>query len=450
MGDEPMAVISFAESAKRAVRLEHLWEYAAEEGNPGNEKHVTDIEVRLASCRLKNGVMLVDTPGVGSLALSGGAEALAYLPRCDLGVVLVDAASAINEEDLALLRALYGAGIPAMVLLSKADLLAPRDRDRMSRYIREQVHRNLELDLLVHPVSTVGPDESLLTRWFEDELATLLKQHGTLVAESLRRRIAHLRESVISTLETLLARRRGMITETASKIDTGAAERLLDGADEAIRQARDRIVNWLDDSTGFAENIPPQVARGVFASLASGLPNDYARIVEEALKKRGMAAYEVVTSLQDTLTTTVDSLRRVSPLADADVTSLRDYHGAGLPPPNFDLARDGSVVQPPWWTVMASPLRVRAVERAVWRRFGSEITDAVRSHDGQLRSWLRTNVARLVELYDAQAAAFREQIRRLSAESVRDGEMGGHAELEADLRELGMVRFRSDSSEGRS
>ena len=42
-GEKPVAIISFAESEKRAVGLEHVWEYASEEGNPGNQKHVTGI-----------------------------------------------------------------------------------------------------------------------------------------------------------------------------------------------------------------------------------------------------------------------------------------------------------------------------------------------------------------------------------------------------------------------
>ena len=65
------------------------------------------------SPRLREGVVLVDTPGVGSLAASGSAETFAYLPRCDLSVVLIDADSNLNDDDLSLLRALYEAGIPA-------------------------------------------------------------------------------------------------------------------------------------------------------------------------------------------------------------------------------------------------------------------------------------------------------------------------------------------------
>ena len=87
------------------VATSQLWEYASEEGNPGNCKHVTRIVVRLASARMKSGVVLVDTPGVGSLATAGAAEAMAYLPRCDLGIILVDSASTLGREDLMLLRA---------------------------------------------------------------------------------------------------------------------------------------------------------------------------------------------------------------------------------------------------------------------------------------------------------------------------------------------------------
>ncbi len=99
--------------------------------------------MQVPSSRLKSGVVLVDTPGVGSLATSGAAEAIAYLPRCDLGIVLIDAASTLNQDDVALLRTLYEAGIPAMVLLSKADLLATSDRAKMATYIEANSSKSL-------------------------------------------------------------------------------------------------------------------------------------------------------------------------------------------------------------------------------------------------------------------------------------------------------------------
>jgi GTP-binding protein EngB required for normal cell division len=206
-GDVPSVVVSFAETKPSSVGLEHLWEYASEEGNPGNCKHVTNILVKLPSARLQKGIVFVDTPGLGSLALAGGAETWAYLPRCDLAVVLVDAASTLNQEDLALVRRLYENGAHAMVLLSKADLLTPADRKQMTDYIQDQLRRQLGLELPVHPVSTIEAEQSLLTAWLDNELAPRFVQHRALTEGSIHRKIALVVESVIATLETIQARR---------------------------------------------------------------------------------------------------------------------------------------------------------------------------------------------------------------------------------------------------
>jgi hypothetical protein len=432
-GEKSGAVISFAESKNRTVGLEDVLEYASEEGNPRNQKHVTGIVVTLSSSRLRDGVILVDTPGVGSLALSGGALALAYLPRCDLG-------------DLALLRALYAAGIPAMLLLSKADLLTPSDRQRMAGYIRKQIGRELGVELAVHPVSTVRTDESLLTRWFEQELTPLLDQHRTLVEESLRRKIAHLRESVISTLETILVKRGGETTDGATNVDTAAANSRLENADEAIRYTRRQTVNWSDDRLDFAASIPSLVANAVLAVPASAPASELTGLVDQVLRRRGMAAYDVVAGLQDGLSTTIQSLRRVSQLADADVTSVRDFHAGSLPTPNLDLLRDKSFVTKPWWAAIVPSLAANSIERWVRRRFESEIGEVVQFYDRQVQMWLKTNCARLVDLYETQASAFREQIRRLTSESADSSVHGSDGTLERDLRGLRQNAAETDSA----
>ena len=46
LGENPGAIISFAESKNRAVGLEEVWEYASEERNPRNQKHVTNRQNR--------------------------------------------------------------------------------------------------------------------------------------------------------------------------------------------------------------------------------------------------------------------------------------------------------------------------------------------------------------------------------------------------------------------
>ena len=91
--------------------------------------------VEIPSARLSQGIVLVDTPGLGSLARRGAAETMAYLPACDLAILLIDAGATLNDEDIGTLRLLYEGGIPAIVLLSKADLLADADLGRVVGHI---------------------------------------------------------------------------------------------------------------------------------------------------------------------------------------------------------------------------------------------------------------------------------------------------------------------------
>ena len=129
------AGIEFAEAQPQIIPLSELPEFASEQKNPGNKKHVTRIFVKLPSARLAEGVTFVDTPGLGSLAVAGAEETIAYLPRCDLGIVLIDASAGLTQDDLVVVQALYQAGASTMVLISKADLFSAADREQMQRPI---------------------------------------------------------------------------------------------------------------------------------------------------------------------------------------------------------------------------------------------------------------------------------------------------------------------------
>jgi GTP-binding protein EngB required for normal cell division len=200
------ATISFAESQPIEAPPEQLVEYASEQRNPGNHKHVTRIVVGLPADRLRQGITIVDTPGVGSLASSGAAESMAYLPRCDLGIVLVDAGSTLVPDDVALVELLLQAGATVQVLLSKSDLLNDLERTRAMDYAKAQLRDQLCMDVPVYAISVRGEAAALCHHWSEAVLAASLAQHNRLAEESLRRKVATLRDSVETTLRD---RRRG-------------------------------------------------------------------------------------------------------------------------------------------------------------------------------------------------------------------------------------------------
>jgi GTP-binding protein EngB required for normal cell division len=201
---EPKLMVAYLDRKSEEIEIARLPEFVSEQFNPGNLKHVTRIVVELPSRRLQDGVVFVDTPGLGSLATAGAAETLAYLPQCDLGVVLVDAGSTLSQEDLSTLQSLYGAAIPALLILSKVDLLAPEDRDRSVRYISAQISSQLGLKLSIYPVSTKGGHARLLDEWFAHEIQPLCDRHQELAQQSLRRKIGALRDAVEAALKVRL------------------------------------------------------------------------------------------------------------------------------------------------------------------------------------------------------------------------------------------------------
>jgi GTP-binding protein EngB required for normal cell division len=224
----PRLTVRYADKNPEPFETSELSEFVTEQHNPANVKHVTQVVVELPSPRLSDGVVFVDTPGLGSLATSGAAETLAYLPRCDLGIVLIDAGSTLTEDDLSIIRALYQAGVPVSALLSKSDLLAMNDRAQSLAYVSQQITAQLGLNLRVCPVSVRPTHFGLLDDWFKQYILPLYERHQELAQESLRRKIGVLREAVQTALRTRLER-----SETKSNLrQTDIA-----GIDERLRNA---------------------------------------------------------------------------------------------------------------------------------------------------------------------------------------------------------------------
>lgn len=248
-GPAPEAGIEFAEAQPQIIPLSDLPEFATEQKNPGNKKHVTRIFVKLPSDRLAEGVTFVDTPGLGSLAVAGAEETIAYLPRCDLGIVLIDASAGLTQDDLIIVQALYRAGALAMVLVSKADLFSAADRQQMTDYVKTNLRAQLAVEPPVHAVSVSGKEAALCDDWFEKQLRPLLSRHVELASAVNKRKIGALHEAVVEALERRL--------QAASEIASQHGRALPETAVEALRNG-ERI---LERAQGHAFFLTKKIAK---------------------------------------------------------------------------------------------------------------------------------------------------------------------------------------------
>lgn len=91
---------------KRISRVE-IPDYVSEQGNPSNFKNVRLLKVEIPNPLLKEGVVFVDTPGVGSLNISHAETTYGFLPNADLLLFVSDASSGLTETELNFLKRGY-------------------------------------------------------------------------------------------------------------------------------------------------------------------------------------------------------------------------------------------------------------------------------------------------------------------------------------------------------
>lgn len=82
------------------VPVDQLASFVTEAANPENIKHVRSVELGLPAPLLRDGLVLVDTPGVGGLAGTHAAITLSALPMADAVLFVSDASQEYSSPEL--------------------------------------------------------------------------------------------------------------------------------------------------------------------------------------------------------------------------------------------------------------------------------------------------------------------------------------------------------------
>lgn len=430
-GGAALLTVSFADRKVERLPVERLPEFVSEMHNPANVKGVVRLVVELPSERLRSGLAFVDTPGLGSLAAAGAAETLAYLPQCDLGVVLIGAGSPLNQEDLSTIRMLYEAAIPAKVLLSKADLLAPADLESALLYTAGQIRAHLGVEIDVHPVSTAPSHAHLLNQWFSGEIAPLYERHRQLARESGRRKTGALREAVDAALQAKL---NGVGSASPpQKEELLDLERELREAAGKLEEARTFCLRAADEVRGLTAHAIDEAADALLAVWTGAAPNgaDPGAAVTGAIARTAAAAARVYTHLQDLARSLAVTLRRTAEtLGGSDAPADEELLHGLLEMPRFDPPPVNWSFGRPWVLFPGALARWR-IHGKLQAVLEEPLSEAFNTHGRLIENWARRALAELQLRFDASADVYRAQLARLT---VR-GDLGT-AEQQAILDDL--------------
>lgn len=204
--------VRFADRHEEVIDPSSLANLATETGNPDNRRGVASILVR--SPTVLDGLTLLDTPGVGSMSQSGPSQAFAWLPRCDLGLVLVAAGTPVGRDELALVAGLALAGIAVEVLVSKSDQLDASELESATEYVRRELRQAAGGGTVaVRPVSVESSSRHLLDSWMADELMPMVAARHRLVVQALARRL----RAIVSSLDSGVRHRTALDASTIDR-----------------------------------------------------------------------------------------------------------------------------------------------------------------------------------------------------------------------------------------
>jgi predicted GTPase len=189
------------------IPIEAISDFVAETGNPRNEKEVLEVVVSYPSPYLKDGVRLVDTPGVGSVYTHNTDVAYRYLPKCDAALFLLSTDQPAGSAEIDFLRDVRRYASRIFFLLNKTDYLSAEEVDSALAFARQTVEQVMGAETRMFPISAKLALKAKLSGSSEDLLASglpefsealgrfLVKEKGKVLLESacrgLQRVLSH-------------------------------------------------------------------------------------------------------------------------------------------------------------------------------------------------------------------------------------------------------------------
>ncbi|MBI5677872.1 MAG: dynamin family protein, partial [Planctomycetes bacterium] len=210
--NEITCYIIMEDGDKKSVRLEELADYVTEKGNPKNIRGVRCARIEYPSPFLEKGMLLVDTPGVGSTFLHNTETTYEFLDHLDAALFLMSADVPISQVEKELLDTIKGSTQKIFFVLNKIDNLTPEEIEEISAFNKHVLE---EMGFAVQEILPISAREALKAKATNNEV--LLSQSGLPNLEDALNRFLSLEKGNI-VLNTAISKIKRIITQTLSQI----------------------------------------------------------------------------------------------------------------------------------------------------------------------------------------------------------------------------------------
>lgn len=273
--------VYFNDGKIREIEPESIREYVTEEGNPKNTKDVREVLVRFPSPYLRDGVRLIDTPGVGSVYIHNTDVAYQYLPKSDAAIFLLSVEQPVSKAELDFLRDVRQFSGKIFFLLNKIDYLSQEEVEQSMAFAQQVLSEVMGTQVRVFPVSA-----KLALKGKRDESDAVLQKSclpafaETLDAFLLNEKGKTLLLSVTSGLQRVVSQNR-LRLELEEKSLTAP----LDELNERLTLFRSKHQEVLTEKRHFEVLLDSEVAQLVQHQVDQEVASFKAALIEEMERK---------------------------------------------------------------------------------------------------------------------------------------------------------------------
>lgn len=327
---------------------ELVYRFVAEQANPENRLGVERVTLFYPAPVLAGGIILIDTPGIGSSHKHNTDAALRILPECDAALFVTSVDPPITEVELQYLGRLRPQVGRLLFVLNKIDHLAPEERLESADFLRETLERASLLepkgtifclsarqglsakrshDPAAYAASGMAAVETHILRELAEEKMRLLAIAVTRKAQDVLAEVSAELALRVRALEMplheLAARsadfKRALVQIeeqrlTVGDLLSGDRRRLAESLETRLQQLRGKAAKALHDtaSRAFDDSLPGPWEEALRASLPPAIDGLFERAFADISRAIIAEAGAVLASHRERENALVDAVRRAS------------------------------------------------------------------------------------------------------------------------------------------
>lgn len=201
---------------EESVRI--LEGFVTEDGNPKNRLGVMQVEIMHPSPILRHGVVLIDTPGIGSTFTHNTEATLNFLPQCDAALFVVSADPPLTEVEADFLKEVKSRIGRLFFIFNKVDYLNEQEKNAALGFFKKVLAEKIGAEE-EYPIFCVSARRGLDGKLLEDShlwtgsglsevedhlIRFLASEKANALREALSRKVRDVLEDAVLRLRLLI------------------------------------------------------------------------------------------------------------------------------------------------------------------------------------------------------------------------------------------------------